>query len=1324
MESAMKIFDTLWVPNPYTLWSHQSMKCIDLGIQAAMTVMQSAPNSGEESVAIDAPMAQWLLRIFMKYRAAVNGSRRALRGDSWKSGFDVLFTNDRNESITTIGILNIIKRNTLSGFKAIHWSQTVDRYPLAPFVAANLSKEFARSQLHELATLTSEHAGRIFSTKVGNDSYLTVRQWRKTIKRFQHARDETWFSKEKHKSEYEEFLSFELGIASPPALLMQREKDARKARPPLVDRINDWFRGIREGKKRWKWRMIFPIFLIWWMYWVFHKVFISTVWRGISSIFAFFTFSLSSVLTKRPKQLASAILADIGAFRTRKRLHATIRAAVFSIPGLLYLAFLAFFIWLCVEGQNTSIFSFFFGGLGAAAWVIWIPLALEIILGVVAVMAVTWPSSPRLNEDFLAKRERALRDVCLMIACHKSEEVIETTLQYALGMTGNCLFFRPEQIYICHNGNFEKPIDDTASVVERVSAEYNRLMGRSHEPSTSVQYHWTNVGNKTHAFYTACKDFVHPRFKYCLLIDDDVQLPPDLYVPTEECMKGKTRGMAFGISAFNMFSAAKRSKRNVVALQDFEYKKNDLFKAFQSKYGSTLYGHGAIQMWERKALLEIFWEHNTEFHGEDLRMGVVAMKRGWRIETVINVPAKTTVPDHLSCWDMFWCRHGIKSLLIQRVRSWDAAAHRNLFVYLNLLLFYWNFNLLIMKPFLIYEIITIIVDWIRFPVLVAALIFMPWFTLAFIAVLLLISLLFAWLFNGWTLRDRIDLRAKKSVVLLFPLYQLILLVFRFLGLLYSLFHWIPTQRMAPKLKNWGFYSGHPADMLPWDLRFELDDTKEIIRFNRRATENFKSIFEEIRCILGEPYISMVNTRTKETVTQEEVIMDKADDMDLFRVFSSKKVPPNFECRCKEELDALDRKMNVLVSCCEDVQGSIAGKSDRMTLISKDETHSKRIVKRGGPRGSSMKPASVSFEHHGVSGGSSRLASDFDSDSDSDPDSVGYLKREGSDSKLRRRRVGTGAGEKGGIEGDAGGGGGIGDGDTGADIEAEKGVKGVKGVRSDSSASLAKEPRVRPGMIAGLGVRPEDETEDSGKDRVDHVEDARIQHMMHDEEVQTGAAEDADHVRHDGEEGSFRMGKRESSKRRIRESGMEDDVVSVARDQTSPASGGTMVSSVRDEDSQSGIPHGSSLQIDMSKISDKGRHWKMGERRILAPSESHKEKDKDKGKGKGKGVGGTGAKIGKAGGRYDGLVRVGGGWMTLGRYMAEYRRMSSIDSSVKEALLTPRQGGGRRFLAHRVGGHGEIVTRELGGMLSKKSAASTPYKLWRRRTVRRSAVQRY
>lgn len=115
-------------------------------------------------MAIDAPKAQCLLLLFMKYRAAVNGSRRALRGDSWTAGFDVLFTSDQNESISTIGVLNIIKRNTLSALKAMKWSEIVDRFPLIPFVASNLSKEFARSQLHKLATLTSEHAGRIFST--------------------------------------------------------------------------------------------------------------------------------------------------------------------------------------------------------------------------------------------------------------------------------------------------------------------------------------------------------------------------------------------------------------------------------------------------------------------------------------------------------------------------------------------------------------------------------------------------------------------------------------------------------------------------------------------------------------------------------------------------------------------------------------------------------------------------------------------------------------------------------------------------------------------------------------------------------------------------------------------------------------------------------------------------------------------------------------------------------------------------------------------------------------------------------------------------------
>ena len=54
-----------------------------------------------------------------------------------------------------------------------------------------------------------------------------------------------------------------------------------------------------------------------------------------------------------------------------------------------------------------------------------------------------------------------------------------------------------------------------------------------------------------------------------------------------------------------------------MALQDAEYKVAGMVKQLQWKGGSTLCAHGAISLWRRDILGEVFRKHDTEFHGED-----------------------------------------------------------------------------------------------------------------------------------------------------------------------------------------------------------------------------------------------------------------------------------------------------------------------------------------------------------------------------------------------------------------------------------------------------------------------------------------------------------------------------------------------------------------------------------------------------------------------------------------------------------------------------------------------------------------------------------
>jgi hypothetical protein len=73
-------------------------------------------------------------------------------------------------------------------------------------------------------------------------------------------------------------------------------------------------------------------------------------------------------------------------------------------------------------------------------------------------------------------------------------------------------------------------------------------------------------------------------------------------------------------------------------------------------------------------------------------MGLILQKLGkeYRIDTVGNVNVPTTVPDHIICPSRPWalrckCPGKDGNLIGQRVRSWDAATHRFLGKFLNVI---------------------------------------------------------------------------------------------------------------------------------------------------------------------------------------------------------------------------------------------------------------------------------------------------------------------------------------------------------------------------------------------------------------------------------------------------------------------------------------------------------------------------------------------------------------------------------------------------------------------------------------------------------------
>jgi hypothetical protein len=365
---------------------------------------------------------------------------------------------------------------------------------------------------------------------------------------------------------------------------------------------------------------------------------------------------------------------------------------------------------------------------------------LEMILFSAALLFIDWPMPPRTSfdsEEFMQARTDDIRKnrVCLLIAHYGGYGALNDSLEPALAI------FPPEHIFVCHNSNHLHPFDKgkAGQTLKKI-----RELERTRGLTKHINYAYSCEGNKTLAIYaTALHKCTH--MKYCMMIDNDVILPEDLHIPMDifqDKNLSHVKALAFTIKASNPFNRAGTTNW-VSAMQNIEYIKAGWTKMLQSSLGSALYAHGAISLWEKDIMLSVFKAHNTFFDGEDLQMGVIlhGFNQGYSIKTVSNVSVETEVPSHSICWEWrserackaypipvvhtllrlvfaaplkcgaWGCGYNEKSLFRQRVASWDKGAHRAFMWYVQLLLFNWSFSTIALKPYLFYEVWSIINDW-------------------------------------------------------------------------------------------------------------------------------------------------------------------------------------------------------------------------------------------------------------------------------------------------------------------------------------------------------------------------------------------------------------------------------------------------------------------------------------------------------------------------------------------------------------------------------------------------------------------------------------
>ena len=362
-------------------------------------------------------------------------------------------------------------------------------------------------------------------------------------------------------------------------------------------------------------------------------------------------------------------------------------------------------------------------------------------------------------------------DCCLLIACHESTLTTEKAQTFANTLQCALNIFPPSHVFICDNGNAISPVDDT------------QLVARSVHPD--INYLYVPEGNKTFAFYWCNRYWIPflektgivPKFTYAMIIDDDVPLPPDLHIPHEQLRQNPDiKAVHFPLTAIS----PETSGRNLlIKFQDLEYKLAAVHKQFQAQVSRCLSCHGAVSLWERQTMEEVFFAHDTVFHGEDMMMGLCLLKR--RDNSRIVSAAQTLVPTYApSSFGM---------LFRQRVKSWELTSHRKTLTYVAELinpLSFCHIPSLVLKPYFLQETITIILDWLRI-YLLCGLVLRDWaaflvMTSFFMALMYVQVLVFALL----VLRLRKELRPTATTILAFPFYRLCGLLFRVCALCQNL----------------------------------------------------------------------------------------------------------------------------------------------------------------------------------------------------------------------------------------------------------------------------------------------------------------------------------------------------------------------------------------------------------------------------------------------------------------------------------------------------------------------------------------------------------
>lgn len=348
----------------------------------------------------------------------------------------------------------------------------------------------------------------------------------------------------------------------------------------------------------------------------------------------------------------------------------------------------------------------------------------------------------RFEQEVDDPEQRDASEVALVIPAYKAAKILPETIKAALKI------FKPEQIFIIANGNSPTPLDDTADVCK----------------GFGVNVAWVPIGSKITAEFVGVA--LTKNYKYVMLIDDDVHLPPNLPLVTNR-IQGQTKCIGYTIKS----TGENGSKGTLIQqCQDMEYKLSGLTRTFCGKYGSSTFPHGAIILWDRATLQSLFNVHPGYVISEDWYFGHAARASGFRIQFCSQVFVETETPPALFK-DFGPSRGGYGEMTVfkQRFTRWNFFFAFRIWEDAVYILCSWRLGWreIVTKIWVLVEVYDSIMAFLR-PFVVVLSFMVNWrLLLIFIAGLMGIYILAFSTFNLWHLRKKNEMIAWKVL----PVYM-------------------------------------------------------------------------------------------------------------------------------------------------------------------------------------------------------------------------------------------------------------------------------------------------------------------------------------------------------------------------------------------------------------------------------------------------------------------------------------------------------------------------------------------------------------------------